>query len=136
MTPRIVHPSSRWIKKERRVKFTTVMVRSNPTRKQTFQVKARLKQNDTKTEKTRRPSKKLQAAKSKTLPARIRDLTRLLRKDNLPADVRTQTEEKLAELKQELERKRSERSQQELEKRMTLKYRKIKFFGLFCMISP
>ena len=54
----------------------------------------------------------------------IRDTTRFLSRPNLPADVRREMERKLAALQVAL----GDKSKAELERKMTLKYRMVKFF--------
>ncbi len=58
------------------------------------------------------------------LKKRIRDTTRLLTRSNLPADMRREMERKLAALQGAL----AEKSQNDLEREMAIKYRMVKFF--------
>ncbi|KDO25882.1 hypothetical protein SPRG_08824 [Saprolegnia parasitica CBS 223.65] len=66
-----------------------------------------------------KPKKKTQSLKNK-----LRNLERLLKKDTLPDDIRSAKTEELAELQAQVDAK----LQQETEREISLKYRKVKFF--------
>ncbi|KAJ4459994.1 putative rRNA-processing protein Efg1 [Paratrimastix pyriformis] len=59
---------------------------------------------------------------------RLRDLQRLLRKPDLPADVREETTKKIAELEAEKKKKHTELQRIQSEKEFARKYRMVKFF--------
>lgn len=56
---------------------------------------------------------------------RMRDVTRKLRSDNLPADIRVENERALAAYEQELEVVQAEK----IKKKMISKYHMVRFFG-------
>ncbi|EQC28616.1 hypothetical protein SDRG_13695 [Saprolegnia diclina VS20] len=66
-----------------------------------------------------KPKKKTLSLKNK-----LRNLERLLKKDTLPEDIRTAKTQELADLQAQVETK----LQQETEREISLKYRKVKFF--------
>ncbi|KNC81642.1 hypothetical protein SARC_06047 [Sphaeroforma arctica JP610] len=66
---------------------------------------------------------------SKSVKARIRDIRRLLKRDDLVATVRVEKERMLEMLESDLKEKQN----QELEKKLTEKYKMVKFFGMFIL---